>query len=322
MKSRTCSAALTLSFGIIVTFNFSNVKIALAKEANLQEALKIQSRYEESLERVLNRLHRSVGQNRYGEQLNKSLELTVEGGMQYLAQRDLARAKQLLKEAIDLYRGNALAHLIYADVSALEGHRDVAGRSYLDFWSGAEQEADLLREILDPVDRQIVASHISGRLLLYGMELPDQKDSRDLPLLLNMSFEHPSFLHVIAAYGLPVFVAVGIPFFLYRRYFSFNPSPVVDRILYQIYFLLLVSYFLWISHSLWKVKPFFGTAEWEVLVVLLLGICGVFALQILRRVLEHEHERRDPNTIICPHCGKSVLRLATVCPFCNRNLGR
>jgi len=109
---------------------------------------------------------------------------------------------------------------------------------------------------------------------------------------------------------------------LYRRYFSFNPSPVVDRILYQIYFLLLVSYFLWISHSLWKVKPFFGTAEWEVLVVLLVGICGVFALQILGRVLEHEHERRDPNTIICPHCGKSVLRLATVCPFCNRHLGR
>ena len=316
----TGSFLFLLSIGISIIFNVSGSNTAHAEEANLHEALQSQSRYEDSLERILKRIHRAINQHKYGEHMGQSLQLTVEGGLRYLAQRDLEGAKERLKEAIHFHEDNALAYLIYADISALEGRREVAGRNYLDFWRRAEKAADVFRETLDPVDRQILASHVGGRLLLYGMELPDQKDPRDFPLLLNMSFERPSLARIVAAYGLPIFVALGIPFFLYRRFFSIDPSPDVDRVLYQIYFVLLVSYFLWIVHAFWKLKSFFGPPEWEVLVVLVAGIFGVFALQIFGRVWEHERERRDPTIIFCPHCGKSILRLATVCPFCNRKI--
>ena len=273
--------------------------------------------YDHVVRSVLERLKHLTARHTFDPTLNESLAHTAEGGRYYLETSNLARAKASLDEALETVPNNPLAHLFLGDIAVLEGKKEVAIRSYIDFWNTTEKQSELLRALLSPEDRKAIAAHVSGRLLIYGMDLPDKERGEDLPLQLEMSLEKPSLARILVAFGLPILIAAGIPFFMYRRLFSIDPSPTADRILLQIYFVMLLSYFLWLGHHFFGWKALFFNREWEVLTFLAVGMNAVFALECVRRVWQREKERRDPDTVFCPHCGKSILKLATICPFCN-----
>jgi hypothetical protein len=313
MWHRRFAVLSLLAIASIVCFQSAQASTNLRKKE-----IRMQSSYELLLERVFTKLDESVRGNAYPEPLNASLRPTIEGGLRFLSRRDLPAAKLLLKEAMKIHPDNPLPHLIYADIAVLEGRRDVAGRSYFDFWHRTQKEAEFLRGILNPEDRELVGTHISGRLFLYGLDLPDSDRPQDFSLKLRIPIEKKPFLNQLLSVGLPAIVGVGIPFFIFRRHFSADPSPTADRLLLQVYAVILATYFLWLAHSLFKVKPFFLTPELEVASVLGGGLAGVVALYFLGKVWEHERDRFDPSTVFCRHCGKSILKVAALCPYCNK----
>jgi hypothetical protein len=220
-----------------------------------------------------------------------------------------------------IFPENPIAHLLFADVAVQEGRRDLAGRGYFDFWEHAGSQSKFLSDVLNEEERQVVASHISGRLFLYGMELPGDEHPKDLPLRLNLSdTKKKSFSDVIVSFALPTLIAIGIPFFIFTRFFSSDASPNADRLLFQVYLVILLSYLLWLAQQHLKFGPFFFAPKFEIFIFFTGGLCVVLALQVLRNVWEHERERLNPETVFCRYCGKSILKLAIVCPFCNEEV--
>ena len=278
------------------------------------------SPYEEALGRILKRVDWLLSQNEYEGRREKSLKLILEGGKHYLGRRDYDGARKSLRKALDADSKNPLAHLLYGDVSAMQGKKDVAGFAYIEFWNRAQKERAFLRGILEQNDREAIASHVSGKLFIYGLDIPDKSHPKDLPLMLEMADKKESVPRALVNFGFPILLGLGIPFLIYRRTLSADPSPSVDRFLLQVYFVLLVSYLFWLAHQWFKLKPLFLSAEWEVLIAFAVGLNLIFGFQLLMRFIEHERERRNPETLFCPHCAKSILKLAIVCPFCNQKI--
>jgi hypothetical protein len=306
-----------LAANCVIVFICTIFTCELAHSAQPREQDKIESSYEDTLDKVLKRVDQQIRKNKFSDKLNTSLRPTVAAGLILVQNGDLKTAKKIVTDALEIDASNPLAYLIDGDLNAALGRKDLAGRSYADFWKYAEREHVFLRAVLKSEDQKIIASHISAKLFLYGIDFPDKELPHDLPLQMELPLEKRSLPNILVVFGLPILVAAGIPFFIYRRFLSLDISFEVDRILYRTYGVLLLSYLLWIAHQFWGLKPFWGNAELEVLRVLACGLGAVGILHFAGQWINREKERHDPTTIFCAHCGKSILKIAIVCPFCN-----
>ena len=256
--------------------------------------------------------------------VNESLRLTVEAGEFYLKRENLKQAKELLKEAKKKYSENALASLLLADIFLAEGSRGEAIHYYLGFWNQMEsaRPKSLVSLIFKRREKSIAMDHVEKELRFLGLEAPKGKTMDLFSFFSKAGDRELTLPRIFVTYALPILLFLGIPFFIYRRITGDDvPSPE-DRILYGLYLVIFCSYLVWLGHQSFNLPSLFQPAEWEVLAILGIGIAGVFATEVLLRFWQRERERRDPDTIFCPHCGKSILKLALVCPLCNRKIER
>ena len=252
--------------------------------------------------------------------VNRSLELTVQGGNLFLKGEDPKQSEELLRQAFREYEDNPLAILLLGDFYARKGSRGEAIHYYLVFLERmkAKDRNALASLLFKQREKNIATRHVTERLRSYGFEPPKTNGIDFLSLFPNPGRGPLSVQKIAVAYVLPFLIFFGIPFFIYRRMMTDDTSPVMDRILYELYFVLIVSYGFWLARLMFNFASFGPSQEAEALGLLIVGIIAVFATEWFRKVWEHECERRDPETVFCPHCNRSILKLAIVCPFCNR----
>ncbi len=282
----------------------------------------VQNPYEETLFDVLSRVDESIHHNEFQDALNSSLRPTVEAGRRYLAKKDLSAAKIMIEEALQIDPDNPLAHLIHGDWYALDGKKELAGESYALFWRTAKKEHEFLERILKPKDQEVITNHINARLFLYGINLSDRALASDLPVNLKMTFEKKTLFHRFVTYGFPILIALGIPFFIYRCLFGIDSSPALDRILISAYTVILGSYLFRLARKFLGLKPIFTHVELESLFLLAVGFSTISLFYLTSQIIERMREQKDPTTVFCGKCGKSILKLLTICPFCNQKVAQ
>lgn len=307
---------LILSLVLCVT-TYSASAWAFPKPQRMDEAKLAEQRYETALKESFKRAQKLAKKTG-----NKSLELTVSAGDFLISKKNRNIPLDKALEATQIQPANLLANLIYADLLSRQNNHPAADTEYRLFLQSLQKPEDSkLRDSLFKINDILpILTHIDAQLKAHGEKSFEPKIFYNQLLKNNFQLQLKWLLENIIPYGLAVLILLGIPFFLFRKMTDTESSIPTERMFLQIYWTLIGGYVLWAAHTFLNLPTLFDPVELEIVLFILIGSALAVWWRIQIHTAEKKSEMNDPNIQPCPHCGKTTLKLVTVCPFCNKKI--
>lgn len=307
---------LPLCFILCVSL-FAASAWALPKAAKMDEKQIELRRYEAAIKESLKRAEKLGRRSQ-----DPSLPQTVTAGRFLFSKQSGIEAVEEAKNAAALNPENPLAVLIYADSLSVQGNYSEADSGYRQFLFLLENPGPgHLRDRLFKInDIRPILTHVSTQLKAHGGQPFDAKAFDNRLFRNNFSIQFKWFLENLIPYGLVVVILLGIPFFLFRRLTDTEASIPTERMLMQIYAVLIVGFAIWMAHTFGKLPVLFEPMELEILALIAAGTVFAIGFRIGIHIKKYQAVLSDPNMRECPKCKKIILKLATACPFCKQKI--
>ena len=310
MKPCVVIFRLAFTFYLLTSQVFANESAAAQiTEQDFQNALA------ESLGRMREVLHRKTYRV---QDVNHSLQKTIDAVSALVDQNDLTKAETLLKEALRLLPNNAMAGLILADVYEKQGELDKANEQYRHFLEKAALMSSLTQDIMSWKTRLALSGYVRNRLRAQGIHIEEPKS---LPLMARLETDKNSTLLQAISFSLPITIVFSMFFLIFG--YVITDGDITKASYYRIgsrfFFVTVLTYLLWLAHLFLQTRPLFHSEEFEVIAIMLLGAIGIFLLEIHRAIQKRKEKLLDPSTVPCRRCKRFIEKLASFCPYCKEN---
>lgn len=314
----TCHLIL-LSF--LIGFSAFTHQLHAEEPAKSPEA--IQKDFQMTLAKSIAKLRATERSRKYQlKYMNDSIRFTLEAADLLMQQRSYQHAESLIQQALAAYPENIIARLILADIFETQNKQEEANRSYEQFLKDGEKESQLTNDVTDFETRKVFAEYVRRKLASQQIFPPKPKGYTFLPLALRLQTGEKSLLLGFVAAGIPVLMIVMTVIFIARKISNLYEPRIsyFDKMVFGTFTTLLLTYALWALHLFLNLPPIIKPVEYEILIVLCLGLAWVVVNLIREKRQKEDRYKNDPTLKKCPHCKRYTEKLMVICPNCNREI--
>lgn len=272
------------------------------------------ARFEKALSESLAKL------SQFRTSKNRALNLSIEttrAALAALAEAEAyPEAERLLKEAREIFPGNALAELILADVLEVQGKVTESNEAYLAFLKKAGRPSGLTRQLVRLENRIILMDYVRAKLERKGIAAPPAR----LPLLDRIKTEKNSLLLNTISIALPVFLIVATFFLIFSYVMTDGEAEgmLSYRVSLKCYAVLVTGYLFWLFRLFSQIPSLIRPEELEVAILICCGLILAVMWQVREVYTEGREQVLDETVKRCPLCKKVIPKLSIICPVCNK----
>src|SRR3989338_7420529 len=164
---------------------------AMAEEKpHANQIQKLERQYQNALVESLKRLGEILKKGNYrSSSTRESIQKTMEAVQILTDSENDATAEPLLLDAKRLHKDNLLPELILADLYEKEGKFDKANNAYLTFLKEASFFSALNQDAIGWEARSIFGEYARLKLKAHGIDVPEPKSLKKLPLVGRLKTE-------------------------------------------------------------------------------------------------------------------------------------